>query len=148
MAYHHTQVAWLLPVITLPPALVALWFAWREHPDVRLVVLVVLLLLVLTSWTFTRLHTSVVHGTLRKAFGAGWPSREEDLAGVASVRVVRNPWFYGWGIRITPHGWLWNVWGLDAVEIERKNGSRFRVGTDDPRGLARAIEAELGRLHG
>jgi hypothetical protein len=57
------------------------------------------------------------------------------------VRGARNRWWYGWGIRLTPHGWLYNVWGLDAVEIRRTNGRTLRVGTDDAAPLVEAIRA-------
>ena len=45
----------------------------------------------------------------------------------------------GWGLRLTPRGWLWNVWGLDAVEFEMTNGTRFAVGTDEPLALIAAL---------
>lgn len=53
---------------------------------------------------------------------------------------MKNPWYYGWGIRLPPHGWLFNVSGLDAVEIELAFGRTFRVGTDRPGELAEAIQ--------
>ena len=34
---------------------------------------------------------------------------------------------------------------LDAVELVYLNGSKFRVGTDEPRVLAQALEAEIAR---
>jgi hypothetical protein len=43
------------------------------------------------------------------------------------------------GIRLSPGGVLWNVSGLDAVELSLDGGRRFRVGTDEPRALAAAI---------
>jgi hypothetical protein len=35
---------------------------------------------------------------------------------------------------------LYNVSGLDAVELHLKSGEIRRIGTDDPQGLAAAIE--------
>ncbi|MBI1386348.1 MAG: hypothetical protein GC150_15685 [Rhizobiales bacterium] len=74
-------------------------------------------------------------------FGIGWPRWRMPLADIASVAPVRNQWWWGWGIRITPHGWLFNASGLDAVEITDLKGRKRRLGTDDPKGLAAAIEA-------
>jgi hypothetical protein len=34
---------------------------------------------------------------------------------------------------------MWNISGLDAVEIEYKDGTRFRIGTADPQGLLNAL---------
>jgi hypothetical protein len=58
---------------------------------------------------------------------------------------VKNQWWWGWGIRLIPGGWLYNVSGLDAVELKMKNGRVYRIGTDEPRKLAEFIQAKLGR---
>jgi hypothetical protein len=41
---------------------------------------------------------------------------------------------------------LYSVSGLDAVEVTRKDGGRFRLGTDQPERLARALESALDRF--
>ena len=43
------------------------------------------------------------------------------------------------GIRLTRHGWMWNISGLDAVELEYKDGKKFRIGTNQPQKLCQAI---------
>lgn len=58
-------------------------------------------------------------------------------ASLAEPGIVRL--FAGWGIRITPHGMLYNVSGSEAVEIRMKNVRRFRLGTDEPEVLRGAI---------
>jgi len=42
---------------------------------------------------------------------------------------------------------LWNVSGLRAVEFLLKDGSRFRIGTDEPEALVKAIEANRVLTH-
>jgi hypothetical protein len=37
-------------------------------------------------------------------------------------------------------GWLYNVAGLDAVEIETTEGDVIRIGTDEPDRLANALQ--------
>jgi len=56
---------------------------------------------------------------------------------------VRNKWWWGWGIRRIHDGWLYNVSGLNAVELVMGNGKKFRIGTDQPRRLADSIQARL-----
>jgi hypothetical protein len=56
---------------------------------------------------------------------------------------VRTPWYYGWGIRLTPYGWLWNVSGTGGVELRFEDGGRFRVGSDEPDRLADAIHLRM-----
>jgi len=35
---------------------------------------------------------------------------------------------------------LWNVTGLQAVELTLTHGKKFRIGTDEPDALVRAIQ--------
>jgi len=58
---------------------------------------------------------------------------------------VRNQWWWGWGIRLIPGGWLYNVSGLDAVELKMKNGRIFRIGTDEAQRLAEFIQAKRSK---
>lgn len=86
------------------------------------------------------LTVEIKDGILRSHFGAGLPARTVKIDDIESVEAVKNPWYYGWGIRWTPHGTLYNVSGLDAVEVRLRNGTRFRLGTDEPEALRAAIE--------
>ena len=54
---------------------------------------------------------------LRVTFGLGIFRKKWKLSDVASVEIVRNKWWWGWGIRFYGKGWLYNIAGLDAVEI-------------------------------
>jgi hypothetical protein len=60
------------------------------------------------------------------------------------VAAVTNPWYYGWGIRWTPKGPLYNVSGFEAVEIRMLSGKSFRIGTDEPDLLRQAIDKAIG----
>ncbi len=73
-------------------------------------------------------------------FGIGLIRKSFALRDIEEARTVRNRWYYGWGIRWTPHGWLFNAAGLDAVEIRMSNQKSYRVGTDQPAELLRAIQ--------
>ena len=88
---------------------------------------------------FSRLTVTVGGGQIVTAFGWGWPKRTIEVLDVTSIQDVRNKWYYGWGIRKVPRGWMYNVWGLDAVELELSSGKTFRIGTDEPRDLMAAL---------
>ena len=62
-----------------------------------------------------------------------------EVADITSARVVRNSPLHGIGMRYIHHGRLWNVCGLDAVELQLRNGTRFRIGTDEPAALVDAL---------
>jgi hypothetical protein len=69
-----------------------------------------------------------------------WPLTE-----IASVKPVTNPWYYGYGLRWTSHGRLFNISGRKAVEILLLSGTTFRIGTDEPEALKAAIEGAQER---
>jgi hypothetical protein len=90
---------------------------------------------------FSSLTIVITDEDLRASFGPGLTIKRVRLVEIESARTVRNPWYYGFGIRITPRGLLYNVSGLDAVEIRLRSGSTFRLGTDEPDRLLQALEA-------
>jgi hypothetical protein len=91
------------------------------------------------TWLFGSLTVEVDDEELRHWFGPGFWKKSYQLLDIESATVVRNSWIYGWGIRFTPHGWLYNVSGLDAVQLQLRSGRKLRIGTDDPQGLIEAI---------
>ena len=99
----------------------------------------VFVLFVLT-WFFGSLTVEVDGEELRHFFGPGFWKKTYLLSDIEKVETVRNSWIFGWGIRLTPYGWLYNVSGLDAVEITLRSGRKFRVGTDEPEELFTALQ--------
>lgn len=97
--------------------------------------------LLLSAWLFASLRIQVASDHVRAAFGPGWPRRSWSTAGIVSAEPVRNRWWYGWGVRLTPTGWMWNVHGLSAVLVTWADGRRLRLGTDEPHALAQALRA-------
>jgi len=71
-----------------------------------------------------------------------------DITDIQSVNVIRTKWYYGFGIRLIPTGWLYNVSGLDAVELHLKDGKTITLGTNDPYQLEKAINSLLTNSHG
>ena len=139
--YRHTQVS-LATVGAMGIVLaVAVWWSVRV-PDPVAPITAVLAGCVLAL--FSTLTVLVRDGAMEVFFGPGLIRRRIPLPRIHAVRVVRTPWYYGWGIRLTPTGWLWNVSGLDGVEIQFDDGHRFRVGSDEPDRLAEALVQEIG----
>jgi hypothetical protein len=86
----------------------------------------------------------VVHAQrLTLYYGIGLIRKTIDLNRVKAARAVRNQWWYGWGLRMYPGGWLYNISGLDAVELTMEKKPHVRIGTADPVGLTGAIQARL-----
>ena len=72
---------------------------------------------------------------VRLFFGMGIIRRTIPRQRIAQAEQVRNSWWYGWSIRLTPHGWMWSISGLDAVELTSTRRQKFRLGTDQPQAL-------------
>ncbi len=89
---------------------------------------------------FWGLAVEVNKDIVRLAFGFGIIHRSIPRERIAAVTRVRNRWWYSLGIRLTPHGWMWNISGLDAVELTYHDGKKFRIGTDEPEALLEALK--------
>jgi hypothetical protein len=48
--------------------------------------------------------------------------------------------FGGWGIRIGPSGWAYNVSGDRGIEVTFRLGHRILIGTQEPEAFMRAVE--------
>ena len=74
-----------------------------------------------------------------------WAFRKKyPLNRIRSCQPVRTRWIHGWGIHMYKNGWVYNISGLDAVEIELDSGKKIAIGTDEPDILAQAIGAATG----
>jgi len=91
--------------------------------------------------SFTTLLVVVDDRYLRIKFGYGIFFKKFLLTEIVSVKIVKNSWYYGWGIRFCPRPrmWIFNISGFDAVEIVMNSGKIFRIGTDEPQSLFNAI---------
>ncbi len=98
----------------------------------------------LLAFLFYNLRITVDINHVRAIFGPGLLRKTLMVPDISRAHPVRNKFWYGFGIKYTPHGWLYNVSGLDAVEIELKNGKHIRLGTDEPRALCAAIRKAIG----
>ena len=62
------------------------------------------LVLAAAAIVFYRLRIEVSAGVLSWSFGPGFFRGEMRASDITRSTIVRNPWYYGWGIRLTPVG--------------------------------------------
>jgi hypothetical protein len=140
MEYRHSQFGTVLVVGLLTPML-ALFIVPAFLGGFPPVLFVVPAVLIVSLALFYSLNVEITGGTLDCSFGIGVIRKKIRLTDIEAARAVDNPWLLGWGIRWMPgQYWTWNVSGLRAVELLLKDGSRFRIGTDEPEALVKAIE--------
>ena len=140
--YHHTQRGDLMLVMLPLGAVVcvAVGSLNPTHP-VRWVLWGFAVIFVVVAWLFSSLTVEVTEDEVRWRFGPGLWTHRMPRADIATTQVVRNSVLNGFGIRMRPGFRLYNVSGLDAVELRLKSGDVRRIGTDDAPGLAAALQS-------
>ena len=109
----------------------------------RVIIGFVLIVLLVCMFLFHSLNVEITTEYVTVWFGPGLIRKSFQLREIHDAQIVRNPWYYGWGARWIPRGWLYNVSGFDAVELQLKGHRRFRIGTDEPEQLLAAIKKAL-----
>ena len=156
MNYKHTQIGYLMLVVTLAVLVLFVWAhilvlaepdSVNSGPNFAVTAIMALILFILAS--FVSLQVIINEKYLRIKFGYGIYKKQFSLDDIISAKIVKNHWYYGWGIR----GWLWpkmciyNVSGFDAVEIKLKNGKTYRIGTDEPKKLEQSILHSIKQIN-
>ena len=133
--YEHTQIAHAIIWPLLAIILIATSGLISHHAPPVIVSILLLACLVL----FYKLTITIEDETLWASFGPGIIRKRVRLTEIVGCDPIRIRWWYGWGIHLTPTGWLYNVSGFHAVTITLRDGRKFALGTDDPHGLIEAI---------
>ncbi len=141
MTYHHTQRGTLIVIVCLGLAVIDAAIVWRVGQTSAAIPLIAL---IAAAVVFSSLTVEVDGKELRWYFGPGLWSYRLPIDEIETVASVRNQWWNGFGIRMRPGFRLYNVSGLDAVELRLKSGEVRRIGTDDTQGLSGALRLQTG----
>ena len=77
--------------------------------------------------------------------GIGLISKSYNISNLKSCKPVTNSPLNGIGIRMLPNGWLYNVTGLKAIELQFKNKkSIVRIGTNRPEEICELVQSVIG----
>jgi hypothetical protein len=139
MLYRHTQRGVLVFSICFAAAALnalVIWLTGQWIPAGF-----TMIVLAAAGIVFSSLTVEVNASELRWSFGPGFWTYRLPLDEIETVAIVRNRWWNGFGIRRRSGFRLYNVAGLDAVELQLKSHDIRRIGTDDPQGLAEALKA-------
>ena len=142
--YKHTQIGYLL-IVALGAAVLMianLTVVTKFNPGAIFLLIFMILCLVI----FATLTVEVDDQAITLRFGMGLIRKSFLLQDIQAYRAVKNPWYYAWGIHAIPGGWIFNVSGTEAIELQMKNGRKYRIGTDDVQGFAHAVEAHVQKM--
>jgi len=152
MNYKHTQIGYLMITVTLAVLILFVWTyiialaeipSYNSGPNFAITAIMTVTLIILTS--FSTLQVIIDEKYLQIKFGYGIYQKKFLLGDIISAKILKNHWYYGWGIKrcLWQKMWIYNVSGFDAVEIKMKNGKTYRIGTDEPDKLERAISSAI-----
>ena len=139
MNYKHTQIGYLILFVLL--AVIILFGSILVQAEFNSIILITMILIVIIVASFASLTVMIDKKYLTIKFGYGIYKKRFLLKDISSARMVKNQWYYGWGIRV----WLWprmiiySISGFDAVEISMKDKKIYRIGTDEPQRLEQEI---------
>jgi len=145
MRYEHTQIGYLI-IFVLFAATVFVAITGIAAPSGRGVLVtdgIIELILLIGAIVFSRLTIKIDEESVQACFGIGLICKKVPLSEIVRCESIRIRWWYGWGIHLTPYGWLYNVSGLDAVAITLRDGRKFALGTDDPNGFTSAVRRSI-----
>ena len=143
-----TQVGWLMVVLAAILAGVGVLAQAGVLDDAGTVMPVIFYVVAaVLVFLFGWLTVVIREGEIEVRLGVGLIRKRYNLNDFMDVQVVRNRWYWGWGIRFVPGAVLYNVSGLWAVELKRLNGRAVRIGSNRPHELKQALREALNALH-
>ena len=140
--YEHRQPGTAIILSIIPAIGVILILGLTQPPPkpINFMLIAVLCILSVCAILFSSITIRITETDLRWHFGPGLIRKKVALADIQQAEITRTKLIHGWGIHLTPQGWLYNVSGFKAVAIKMKNGKQFVLGTDEPEKLHEAIK--------
>ena len=139
--YERTQAGYFV-VVAIVAAMVAIGIV-MANAGVNWIAAAVLAVLAVIVVLFHCLTVTINEEELVVQFGLGVIRKRFKLDEIQSCQAVRIPWYYGWGIRLTPQGMAFRVSGFHAVQIRLITGKEYLIGTDVPQELEEAIRQAI-----
>jgi hypothetical protein len=155
--YKKTQTGWMIIFSFIPVFLFLSWIVYRQdvlgkpfghHPASTSVYLALIVFLLLLLALFSNLTVTGFSTYLQIKYGMGIFRKKFEYKDIQSCSIQKNHWFYGWGVRKIPGGWLYNVSGSISVQLDMKNGRMYRIGTDEPEKLLEFLRSRISFFGG
>ena len=118
------------------------WFQIGNKPAPLTPTIVIAVVLVITFVIFHKLTITIDATKIQATFGLGLIKQTMLLKDIDfnSIELIKVPFLYGIGIRLTPEGTLYNVKLGSAIKIKSSTKSKtFFVGTDDFETIKRTL---------
>lgn len=151
MTYKKSQIGWILLVIFVA-VIVFLYLGYLNqlgnNPIPLMPFLVLTMLFVAICLLFFKLTVAIDGSTVRVIYGIGLINIRFRIDKLIRVEIIKTPWYYGLGIRMTPKGMLYNIQGSKAIKLEYISSGKRKsvmIGTPEPKKLKEVLENNLDR---
>ena len=139
--YRHTQYGLLMFSVFFITGMLIAVVALRILAEDRVLAAIVMLgVYIFGVIMFYSLTIEISAEQLKCWFGIGVVRKTIVLSEIQSTQVIKNPWYYFWGVKSIPGGWFYAIAPGTAVEIELRDGRILQLGTNQPYKLNQAIE--------
>ena len=102
------------------------------------------LLFLLLILMFYKLTIEVYEGKIKLIYGISLIQFRKTILAYVDAAEVKTPWYYGYGIRLTPMGWLYNIQGSQAIRLTYIGADKIQkniiIGTQFPNRLMSCIK--------
>jgi hypothetical protein len=146
MTYRKAQTGWIM-ILMLSPIIILLYFTyeyqWGDNPLPLIPFFIISAVLLFALALFYQLSVEVDRDHIKVVYGIGLIRFKFTIDELLETRVIRTPWYYGLGIRITPKGMLYNIQGFKAVELKFISKGKHKtvmIGSSEPERLQRVLE--------
>jgi hypothetical protein len=155
--YKKTQSGWLIILFFIPVILFLSYIIYYqkvlgkpfgENPGPTIMYFGFIIFFLIMLSLFSDLTVTGYMDYLEIKFGIGLIRKKFNYKDIRDFSIEKSPWYYGWGIRKIPGGWLFNVSGVWSIQLIMKNGKMYRIGTDEPKRLAEFIKSRIDLFAG
>lgn len=152
--YKYTQVGivTILMILLVGAVIAFLFYAGLKSTEgqdaavLKVIIVVVAGAFILALVLFYSFTIQIADGILNFWFGFGVGRKSFPIEGIRSIETVKNPWYYLWGIKSIPGGWLYSIApGGRAIELIFKDNKKIRLGTNRPKEIKRRLDKAIGR---
>lgn len=141
--YRNTQFAWVIWLLLAFIASFTTLAIYLTGTNIAFVGFLVILAIVAFIFYGLTVEVNPQQQTLSWWFGPSVAKITLKFDDIDYVQPVKNSLRHGLGMRISTDGWVYTVAGFDALEVVMKDGTKYRVGTNDKTKLVAAMESKL-----
>ena len=136
---------WIWALTLIPTAcgaaglIAAFWYAGL---DPRMLALLPVIALAPLMVGLSDLHVTITPGWLHLRFSPFFVNQHIPLVELAEFKAIRYQfWRAGYGIHYAPlaYGWVYNISGLDGIQLRLADGRRMLIGTQRPQEFVNAL---------